>query len=223
MLAVKDITGKFTPKYAEAIRPFTEWLLQYGYDYNYKNGTFTIKFTADAGFDAVKVAADEIDNQFELQGDLFDSSPEDVTNELELLEGEFEEMKIPMTELTDPEQVGYDKFCEMTTRDTFDGGQYTYQVGGKENDCQKKRRSYLEYLETKKHNFELPEPKEKKFEIKIQDGGLLVEIKNYSQSEAVHTLAHALIGICDEEPDTAMLAVMVEIERAAQEGKSKDK
>lgn len=95
MLAVKDITGKFTPKYAEAIRPFTEWLLQYGYDYNYKNGTFTIKFTADAGFDAVKVAADEIDNQFELQGDLFDNVPEDVTNGQELLEAEFEEVKIP--------------------------------------------------------------------------------------------------------------------------------
>jgi hypothetical protein len=88
MLANKKITGEFTPKNKEAVKPFTEWLLQYGYDFNFKNGTFIIKFTSDAGFDAVKVAAEEIDERSNPQTSLFDENgePKDVTEEPKHLE-----------------------------------------------------------------------------------------------------------------------------------------
>jgi hypothetical protein len=106
MKSNKKITGEFIPKNQEAIKPFTEWLLIYGYNFNYKDGIFVIKFTSDSAFDTVKVAAEEIDERSNPQTSLFDENgePKDVTEEPKLLdEPESDEIEADFEEVENEE------------------------------------------------------------------------------------------------------------------------
>lgn len=123
--------------------------------------------------------------------------------------------------LTNTKEIDYEDFRKLTKVE-IDGAVYAYDGGSGrvKPDNEENRLAYIKFLLSKSKGRKIIYLYEtdKKFEIRVEkDGALVVDIENYTTERSIHMLAHAILGLCDDDLQKAVFSMIEELAKAAYE------